>query len=130
MSIISESLTTSIDGLAEVVIIVGSSTVFPSVSFPSSLISVISFVFPGLLAVASTVFEINPVSSAACEITYDALYVAVSANCKIPFAESNEELSKDRPELKSIVLPSPSVRVSTKLNSVKLTLPVFSTVIV
>ena len=129
MSIISENLTTSIDGLAEVVIIVGSSIVFPSVSSPSSLISVISFVLSGLLAEASTVFEINPVSSVASEITYDALYVATSANCKIPFADPNEELSKDRPELKSIALPFPSVRVSTKLNSVKLTFPVFSTVI-
>ena len=47
-------LVTWIEGLEFVSILVVSSEVFPSVSSPSSLISVTSFVFPGLVAVAVT----------------------------------------------------------------------------
>ena len=52
---------TSIVGLGVIITSVVSSEVFPSVSSPSSLISVTSFVFPGLLAVAVAVFIIDPV---------------------------------------------------------------------
>ena len=57
-------LTTSNDGEAVSVTIVGSSSVSPSLSSPSSLLSITSFVFPGLLAVAKTVLFICPLSTA------------------------------------------------------------------
>ena len=46
-------------------VIVLSSVVFPSLSLPSSLISVTSFVFPGLEAVTVTLFLTLPVSNTA-----------------------------------------------------------------
>ena len=49
-----------------VLVIVGSFWVFPSVSSPSSLISKISFVLPGLLATTVTVFDTPPASIACC----------------------------------------------------------------
>ena len=49
-------LVTSISGAREVYTTVGSSDVFPSESFPSSEVSVMSLVFPGLLPVTTTVF--------------------------------------------------------------------------
>ena len=53
------------DGVTVVVrVIVGSFWVFPSVSSPSSLISKMSFVLPGLLATTVTVFDTPPVSIA------------------------------------------------------------------
>ena len=59
-------LVTSIAGaIAPLVkVTVGSFSVFPSVSSPSSLMSKISFVFPGLLAIAVTVFDTPPASIA------------------------------------------------------------------
>ena len=50
----------SIEGSATVYIIVGSFVVFPSVSSPSSLTSLTSLVFPGLLPVTVTEFFILP----------------------------------------------------------------------
>ena len=47
---------------------VGSSSVFPSVSSPSSLMSVTSPLFPGLLAIAVTLLLIKPVFETACSI--------------------------------------------------------------
>ena len=55
-------LVTSIEGTAIVITSVESSIKLPSVSSPLSLISVISFVLSGLLAVAVTVFKILPLS--------------------------------------------------------------------
>ena len=53
------------DGVIVVIlVIVGSFSVFPSVSSPSSLISKISFVLPGLLATTVTVFDTPPASIA------------------------------------------------------------------
>ena len=49
-----------------ILVIVGSFTVFPSVSSPSSLMSNISFVLPGLLATTVTVFDTPPASIACC----------------------------------------------------------------
>ena len=61
-------LVTSSDGDPVTVVTVGSFTVLPSVSSPSSPISVTSFVFPGLEAVAEPVLDIPPASTAACSI--------------------------------------------------------------
>ena len=47
-----------------ILVIVGSFWVFPSVSSPSSLMSKISFVLPGLLATTVTVFDTPPASIA------------------------------------------------------------------
>ena len=58
-------LVTSIDEFVGIFTIVLSLEVFPSESFPSSLISLTSLVFPGLLAVALTLFIILPLSTAA-----------------------------------------------------------------
>ena len=55
-------LVTSIEGTAIVITSVESSIKLPSVSSPLSLISVISLVLSGLLAVAVTVFKILPLS--------------------------------------------------------------------
>ena len=55
-------LVTSTEGVAIVVTSVESSIKLPSVSSPLSLMSVISFVLSGLLAVAVTVFKILPLS--------------------------------------------------------------------
>ena len=61
-------LVISIEGVLTILFIVGSFSVFPSVSSPSSEISLTSLVFPGLEAVAVTVFETPPASTAACSI--------------------------------------------------------------
>ena len=53
-------------GVVAILVIVGSFWVFPSLSSPSSLISKISFVFPGLLAITVTVFDTPPASIACC----------------------------------------------------------------
>ena len=55
-------LVTSIEGTAVVITSVESSIKLPSVSSPLSLISDISLVLSGLLAVAVTVFKILPLS--------------------------------------------------------------------
>ena len=55
-------------GVVVILVIVGSFSVFPSVSSPSSLMSKISFVFPGLLAITVTVFDTPPASIACCEM--------------------------------------------------------------
>ena len=55
-------LVTLIPGSMVKTVLVLSSTRLPSLSFPSSLTSEISFVFPGLLAVTVTVFKIHPES--------------------------------------------------------------------
>ena len=54
----------SIFGSAVAKTSVKSLTVFPSLSLPLSLISITSSVFPGLLAVTSTLFRILPVAAA------------------------------------------------------------------
>ena len=58
-------LVTSSDGEPVTVVTVGSFTVLPSVSSPSSPISVTSFVLPGLLAVADAALDTPPASTAA-----------------------------------------------------------------
>ena len=62
------ALVNSIDedsgGAVIILVIVGSFSELPSVSSPSSLMSKISFVFPGLLATTVTVFETPPASIA------------------------------------------------------------------
>ena len=62
-------LVTSSSGTWDVYTTVGSSNVFPSESFPSSEVSVMSLVLPGLLPVTTTVLLINPESAAALVIT-------------------------------------------------------------
>ena len=69
LSVIVAVLVTSIVDIASVRTSVESSSVFPSVSSPSSLISVTSSVPVGLLAVAVTVFETPPASAAWAFIT-------------------------------------------------------------
>ena len=59
---------TSIDASEIVATMVGSFVTLPSVSSPSSLTSLTSLLFPGLLAVAVTVFAILPVFAASCSI--------------------------------------------------------------
>ena len=54
-------------GVVVILVIVGSFSVFPSVSSPSSLMSNISFVFPGLLATTVTVFD-TPPAAIACGV--------------------------------------------------------------
>ena len=66
-------LTTSIAGSTVKSILVSSSTRFPSASFPSSLTSVTSPVFPGLFAVTLTVFKIHPDPISALPIVYVAV---------------------------------------------------------
>ena len=66
-------LVASISGEAVIVTIVGSSVVFPSVSSPSSEVSVTSPMFPGDDAVTLTVFDVPPASTAVCAIVYDAV---------------------------------------------------------
>ena len=66
-------LVASIAGEAVMFVIVGSSVVLLSSSSPSSEVSVTSFVFPGEDAVANTVLEVPPASTATCVIVYDAV---------------------------------------------------------
>ena len=73
LSINSPVFVTSITGLTEKSILVGSLTKFPSASFPSSLTSVISLVKPGELAVAVTVLRIHPESISTDPIVYVAV---------------------------------------------------------
>ena len=58
-------LVTLIPGSTVKLVLVLSSTRFPSLSFPSSLTSDTSFEFPGVLAVTETVFKIHPESTSA-----------------------------------------------------------------
>ena len=58
-------LVTLIAGSTVKLVLVLSSTRFPSLSLPSSLTSDTSFEFPGVLAVALTVFKIHPESTSA-----------------------------------------------------------------
>ena len=53
-------LVASIDGEGDISTTVGSSMVFPSVSSPSSLTSLTSLVFPGLLPIAVAEFSTFP----------------------------------------------------------------------
>ena len=69
MSVTAAVLVTSSDGDPVTVVTVGSLTVLPSVSSPSSPISVTSFVLPGLLAVADAALDTPPASTAACSTT-------------------------------------------------------------
>ena len=64
MSVTVAILVASILGSAVAKTSVKSLTVFPSLSLPLSLISITSSVFPGLLAVTSTLFRIFPVAAA------------------------------------------------------------------
>ena len=66
LSLTTAVLVTSIDGTCElsVSVTVGSLSVLPSVSSPSSEISNTSLTSPGLLATAETVFDTPPVSKA------------------------------------------------------------------
>ena len=59
----------SIDAEAVKVVTVGSLTVFPSESSPSSETSDASSVNPGLLAVTETTFDKLPLSTSACLTT-------------------------------------------------------------
>ena len=63
---------------------VPSFVVFPSPSSPSSLISVTSFVLPGLNAVTKTVFLTFVENAAPDSIVYVAVYVAVSPTVMVP----------------------------------------------
>ena len=67
LSMIVAVLVTSIDAFELITVIVGSLVVFPSVSSPSSLTSLTSFVPFTVLAIAVTELETKPVS-AVCSI--------------------------------------------------------------
>lgn len=60
LSVIVTVLVASIPGVEEISTIVASSVVLPSVSSPSSDVSVTSLFFPGEEAVTTTLFEIEP----------------------------------------------------------------------
>ena len=64
LSVIAAVLVTSIELDAVMLVTVGSSVVLSSVSSPSSLRSLTSLLFPGLLAVADAWFDIPPASTA------------------------------------------------------------------
>ena len=64
---------TSIDAIKDVVMVVMSFIVLPSVSLPLSLTSVTSFVPFGLLAVATTELFIEPVTDERSVIKYVAV---------------------------------------------------------
>ena len=66
-------LTTSIEGIGFIDTSVGSLVVFPSVSSPSSEVSLTLFVCPGEEAVAVAILEIEPLSAAASVIIKYAL---------------------------------------------------------
>ena len=66
MSVIVAVLVTSIDGELVIDISVASSVVFPSVSSPSSEVSVTFLDWPGEEAVTKTLLFTLPVSRAAC----------------------------------------------------------------
>ena len=66
-------LVASIPGEAVILTTVGSLVVLLSVSSPSSEVSVTSSVFPGEEAVANTVLDVPPASTATCVIVYDAV---------------------------------------------------------
>ena len=68
VSIILAVLTTSIEGTGFIDTSVESLVVLPSVSSPSSDVSLTLFVCPGEEAVAVAMFEIKPVAAAASEI--------------------------------------------------------------
>ena len=68
LSVTAAVFVTSSDADAVIEVTVPSFVVLPSPSSPSSLISVTSFVLPGLDAVTKTVLETLPVSTAACTI--------------------------------------------------------------
>ena len=60
LSVIVAVFVTSIPGVDETSVTVGSFVVLPSVSSPSSEVSVTSFVLPGEEAVTTTLLEIDP----------------------------------------------------------------------
>ncbi len=66
-------LVASIPGEAVILTTVGSLVVLLSVSSPSSEVSVTSFVLPGEDAVANTILDVPPASTATCVIVYDAV---------------------------------------------------------
>ena len=65
LSVIAAVLVTSIDGVLLIVMSVVSSVVLPSLSSPSSEVSVTLLLCPGLLPVTKTLLLILPVSNAA-----------------------------------------------------------------
>ena len=91
LSVTDAVFVTSIKGTEEIVTWVGSFVVLPSVSSPSSLTSLTSLVFPGLLAVAKTELLMVPVSAEFWEIIYVAKYVSFSPTTRVPWAELEVE---------------------------------------
>ena len=73
LSITAAVFVASTPGNAVILTRVGSSLVLPSLSSPSSEVSVTSLVFPGEDAVTTTVLDVPPASTAACVIVYDAI---------------------------------------------------------
>ena len=108
----------------------GSSCVLSSSSIPSSLTSVTSSWFSGLLPTARALFSMKSLSKSLSKILYVALYVATSPGNNFPFGESSEELTNEGPLLRDKDLPFPSIIVSIIEIPVIVIFPLFSIVIV
>ena len=108
---------------------VGSFTVLPSVSSPSSEIS-LTVTPPGLVAVACTVLDTPPALTAWLLIAKLAVYVAVSPIARIPAAEPCVAPPKIGPLVKVKPTPLRSVIVSMIETPVKAVSPVLATVII
>ena len=84
VSVTDATFVTSILPADSVVTIVGSSTTLPSVSSPSSEVSVTLLVCPGDEAVAETMLLISPVFAAFWLMVYVAVYEAISPTVSVP----------------------------------------------
>ena len=133
LSVISATLVTSILALPtskDTSTIVGSSVVFPSVSSPSSLISIILFTCPPKLPLTWTVLLKIPVWAAELEIKYVATYVSISPGSRVPWILLIFEDKKLGWVVSVSELPSPSVKFSLIIKFVTAALPLFSILIV
>ena len=108
---------------------VSSLVVSPSLSSPSSEVSVTLLLCPGLLAVANAVFETLPVFAVFTVTKYDEEKVAISPTVNVPWEEPALLETKVGPLVKDKLLLLPSLIVSFNANPLKVTLPLFKTVI-
>ena len=118
---------TSIFGKETIETTVGSFIVFPSVSSPSSEVSLTLFDWPGVLAVTIALLEILPVVAASLLIKNVAEYVAVSPIVSVPWEEPADADTNDGPEVRVRLNPWPSVSWSVNVTDDKTKLPVFLT---
>ena len=116
-------LVTSIFGGDEINITVGSLSVFPSLSFPSSLRSFTSFVPSGLLATAFILFITLPLSTDCWSIINEALNVSVP-DTSIDIEEEPEvALTNVNESVNDNALRFPSLKLSLSVRPVKVWFP-------